>query len=81
MVSKSFGNEDEYYRRSCLASGYPGHCGQRPAVELDLGIRDIDNDSPGLELETVNRPDLQPGWSGGRSGCRGGAGGRRGSER
>jgi len=65
MGSKSFGNEDEYFRRSYLASGYPGHYGQRPAVELDLGIRDIDNDSPGLELETVNRPDLQPGWSGG----------------
>ena len=65
MGSKSFGNEDEYFRRSYLASGYPGHFGQRPAVELDLGIRDIDNDSPGLELETVNRPDLQDGWSGG----------------
>lgn len=65
MGAKSFGNEDEYYRRSYLASGYPGHYQQRPAVELDLGIRDIDNDSPGLELETVNRPDLQPGWSGG----------------
>ena len=65
MGSKSFGNEDEYYRRSYLASGYPVHFGERPAVELDLGIRDIDNDSPGLELETVNRPDLQGGWSGG----------------
>lgn len=65
MGTKSFGNENEYYRRSYLASGYPGHFGQRPAVELDLGIRDIDNDSPGLELETVNRSDLQGGWSGG----------------
>jgi hypothetical protein len=65
MGTKSFGNEDEYYRRSYLGSGYPGHFGQRPAVELDLGIRDIDNDSPGLELETVNRSDLQGGWSGG----------------
>lgn len=65
MGSTSFADEDEYYRRSYLASGYPGHFQQRPAVELDLGIRDIDNDSPGLELETVNRNDLQPGWSGG----------------
>ncbi|MFN0071992.1 MAG: trypsin-like serine peptidase [Chloroflexota bacterium] len=65
MGTKSFGSEAEYYARSYLASGYPGHYGQRPAVELDLGIRDIDNDSPGLELETVNRSDLQAGWSGG----------------
>ncbi len=65
MGSKSFGNEDDYYRRSYLASGYPGNFQGRPAVELDLGIRDIDNDSPGIELETVNRPDLQTGWSGG----------------
>ena len=65
MGSKSFGSEDDYFRRSYLASGYPTHFGTRPAVELDMGIRDIDNDSPGLELETVNRPDLQGGWSGG----------------
>jgi len=30
-----------------------------------MGIRDIDNDSPGLELEFALRADLGHGWSGG----------------
>jgi hypothetical protein len=60
-----FSNEDEYFRRSYNSSGYPDSFGNRPAVEFDLGIRDIDSDSPGLELECVLRPDLGSGWSGG----------------
>lgn len=65
MGSKSFGNDDDYYRRRYASSGYPGSYGQRPAVELGMGIRDIDNDSPGVELEFALRQDLGPGWSGG----------------
>lgn len=65
MGTKSFGNEDEYYRRRYVTSGYPGSFGTRPAVEFDLGVRDIDNDSPGLELEFALRADVGPGWSGG----------------
>lgn len=65
MGTKSFGNEDEYYRRRYLSSGYPGSFGTRPAVEFDMGIRDIDNDSPGIELEFALRADVGPGWSGG----------------
>ncbi len=66
MGTQSFGNEDEYYRRRYVSSGYPGSFGTRPAVELDMGLRDIDNDSPGIELEfsRANR-DFGPGWSGG----------------
>ncbi|MCE6997113.1 hypothetical protein LZG04_20240 [Saccharothrix sp. S26] len=65
MGTKSFGDEDEYYRRRYLTSGYPGSFGSRPAVEFDLGVRDIDDDSPGLELEFALRADVGPGWSGG----------------
>jgi hypothetical protein len=50
MGTQSWGNEDEYYRRRYVSSGYPGSFGTRPAVELDMGLRDIDNDSPGIEL-------------------------------
>jgi hypothetical protein len=67
MGTQSWGNEDEYYRRRYSSSGYPGSFGTRPAVELDMGLRDIDNDSPGLELEfsAAGHPDVSPGWSGG----------------
>jgi V8-like Glu-specific endopeptidase len=65
MGTTSFGNEDEYYRRRYTSSGYPGSFGSRPAVEFDMGIRDIDNDSPGIELEFALRADVGPGWSGG----------------
>jgi hypothetical protein len=65
MGSQSFGSEADYYNKRYVSSGYPGSYGERPAVELDMGIRDIDNDSPGLELEFALRADLGPGWSGG----------------
>jgi hypothetical protein len=66
MGTTSFGsNEDEYYRRRYVSTGYPRSFGARPAVEFDMGIRDIDSDSPGIELEFALRADLGPGWSGG----------------
>jgi Trypsin len=67
MGTQSWGDEQEYYRRRYVSSGYPGTFGTRPAVELDLGLRDIDNDSPGKELEfsLAGHPDIGPGWSGG----------------
>jgi V8-like Glu-specific endopeptidase len=65
MGTASFGSEDQYYNKRYVSSGYPGSYGQRPAVELDMGIRDIDDDSPGRELEFALRADLGPGWSGG----------------
>jgi len=51
MGSASFGNEDDYYNKRFVSSGYPGSYGERPAVELDMAVADIDNDSPGKELE------------------------------
>ncbi|RDV10451.1 hypothetical protein DXK94_07875 [Arthrobacter sp. RT-1] len=65
MGAASFGNENDYYNKRFVSSGYPGSYGERPAVELDMGVRDIDNDSPGKELEFALRADLGPGWSGG----------------
>nr|WP_296774264.1 trypsin-like peptidase domain-containing protein [Rhodococcus sp. (in: high G+C Gram-positive bacteria)] len=65
MGSASFADESDYYNKRYVSSGYPGTYGERPAVELDMGIRDIDNDSPGRELEFALRTDVGPGWSGG----------------
>ncbi|MGW7043551.1 trypsin-like serine peptidase [Streptomyces avermitilis] len=63
--TRSFGSEDEYYRRFYLSSGYPDTFQRRPALELDITIVDIDNDSPGLELEIPLGHPLTAGWSGG----------------
>jgi V8-like Glu-specific endopeptidase len=65
MGSVSFGNEDDYYRRRYNSTGYPDSFGNRPAVQFDMAIADIDNDSPGLELEFPLGIPLGPGWSGG----------------
>lgn len=65
MGTASFGSEADYYNKRFVSSGYPGSYGERPAVELDMAVRDIDNDSPGKELEFDLRADLGPGWSGG----------------
>lgn len=66
MGSQSWGNEDEYYRRRYVSSGYPDSFGDRQAVEVDMGLRDIDSDSPGKELEfSLANRDFGPGWSGG----------------
>lgn len=72
MGAQSWGNEDEYYRRRYASSGYPGSFGTRPAVELDMGLRDIDNDSPGKELDSRSpvTPILYRDGPGDRCGCR-----------
>ena len=63
MGSQSWGDEDEYERRDYISSGYPATFGGRPAVQFSVGIRDLDNDNPGKELETVEY--TTGGWSGG----------------
>jgi V8-like Glu-specific endopeptidase len=63
MGAQSWGNEAEYERRDYTSSGYPATFGGRPAVQFSVGIRDIDNDNPGKELETVQY--TSGGWSGG----------------
>lgn len=65
MGTRSFASEGDYTNKRYVSSGYPGSLGQIPAVELDMGIRDIDDDSPGRELEFALRVNLGPGWSGG----------------
>jgi hypothetical protein len=65
MGSRSFGSEDDYYNRRFISVGYPGYFGDRPAVDFDIDIDDIDSDSPGLELETTYPGVEAPGWSGG----------------
>jgi hypothetical protein len=65
MGTQWWGNEDEYYNRRFQSSGYPDAFGWRPAVEFSIGIRDIDSDDPGLELEVGSHLQLSGGWSGG----------------
>jgi hypothetical protein len=65
MGSQSFGDEDRYYDGEWTSVGYPETFvgGEWPAVEFAIGVRDIDDDGDGLELETVDFTDH--GWSGG----------------
>ena len=58
-------SESPYYNGSWMSAGYPWvfREGERPQVRLDIGVRDIDSDSDGLEIETVNFTNS--GWSGG----------------
>lgn len=65
MGTRSFGDEDQYYDGTWFLNGFPGDFmnGQRLAVEFPLDIEDIDNDDPGLELETDFF--VTGGWSGG----------------
>ncbi|MEW9576770.1 trypsin-like serine protease [Bacillus toyonensis] len=67
LGTQSFGSEKEYYKRRYVSTGYPDKFNNRPAVEFDMGLRDIDNDSPGIELEFSHsgHPDIRQGWSGG----------------
>jgi hypothetical protein len=66
MGSRSFGSESDYYNRRFISVGYPGYFGDKPAVDFDIDIDDIDSDSPGLELETTFWGAPQgDGWSGG----------------
>jgi hypothetical protein len=63
MGTQWWGDEDKYTVRDYISSGYPATFGGRPAVQFGLGIRDIDSDSPGIELECVEY--TTGGWSGG----------------
>lgn len=65
--SQSFGEEDDYYSGRWTSVGYPSWFfnGNRPAVEFNIDIDDIDNDAPGLELETNFGDAFGGGWSGG----------------
>jgi hypothetical protein len=67
MGTQAWSSESEYFARRYTSSGYPGAFGERPAVQFDMGLRDIDNDSPGLELEFsfAGFPQIRSGWSGG----------------
>ncbi|MET0994830.1 MAG: hypothetical protein ABWY20_12510 [Mycobacterium sp.] len=57
--------ESFYYDREWLSVGYPSTFlgGQRQAIEVPVGVRDIDNDGDGLEIET--HKFALGGWSGG----------------
>ncbi|BCJ75043.1 hypothetical protein CS0771_45870 [Catellatospora sp. IY07-71] len=63
MGTQWWSSESSYESRSYTSSGYPASFGGRPAVQFAVGIRDIDSDSPGIELETVTY--TSGGWSGG----------------
>lgn len=65
MGSQSFGDEDDYYGRTWMSSGYPDSFLKafRPAVRFEVGIRDIDSEGRGREIETVDF--ASSGWSGG----------------
>lgn len=67
MGSQNFGNEDDYYDNRWITVGYPTifFNGQRPKVHFDVEIVDIDNDDPGLELETSYGVAIGGGFSGG----------------
>lgn len=67
MGSQSFADEDDYTDRDWISVGYPGvfYNGNRPKADFFVGIRDIDNDAPGLEIETTYNTAFGGGWSGG----------------
>jgi V8-like Glu-specific endopeptidase len=59
-------DEDFYYDNSWISVGYPlsqPNGGERPSIEIPIGVRDIDNDGNGLEIET--HLFAYGGWSGG----------------
>lgn len=65
MGTQWWGDEDQYYDGTWFLNGFPGDFanGDRLAVEYPLDIDDIDDDDPGLELETDFF--VTGGWSGG----------------
>jgi hypothetical protein len=67
MGTQCFGDEDAYTNARWISVGYPGWFfnANRPAVEFDIDIDDIDNDDPGLELEITDGQAGGDGWSGG----------------
>ena len=67
MGSIAFGNHDDYERHRWITNGYPTWFfnGNKPTVNFDVRIVDIDNDDPGLELEVDYNVGFGGGWSGG----------------
>lgn len=67
MGTQCFGDEDSYTGARWVSVGYPGWFfnANRPAVEFDIDIDDIDSDDPGLELEVTDGHAGGQGWSGG----------------
>jgi hypothetical protein len=67
MGTQCFGDEDAYTAARWISVGYPGWFfnANRPAVEFDIDIDDIDSDDPGLELEITDGHAGGQGWSGG----------------
>jgi hypothetical protein len=67
MGSQSFAEEEDYYAPRWISVGYPSWFfnGTRPAAEFGIDIDDIDDDDPGLELETNFDDANGGGWSGG----------------
>jgi hypothetical protein len=67
MGTQCFGDEDAYTSARWISVGYPGWFfnANRPTVEFDIDIDDIDNDDPGLELEITDGHAGGQGWSGG----------------
>jgi hypothetical protein len=57
--------ESFYYNGDWMSVGYPASSfgGERQAIEVPVGVKDIDDDSDGLEIET--RKFALGGWSGG----------------
>ena len=56
-----------YYSRRWWSVGYPASVGgRRPVMELEIKVKDIDNNGDGREIETdFNNYILNGGWSGG----------------
>lgn len=65
MGTLSYGDEDDYGKRTWISVGYPSQASGVPQVDFDIAIKDIDGDGDGLELETLYAKAFGGGWSGG----------------
>lgn len=66
LGSEWHSDEDWYYDNAWISVGYPTsepNGGERPSIEIPVWVRDIDNESDGLEIET--HKFALGGWSGG----------------
>jgi hypothetical protein len=66
LGSEWHSDEDWYYNDPWISVGYPTsepNGGERPSIEIPVWVRDIDNESDGLEIET--HKFALGGWSGG----------------
>lgn len=63
MGTRSFSDHEKYLRRGYMSAGYPEYASGWPKAELGIGVRDVDGDNDGRELETVLFGGH--GWSGG----------------